>query len=174
MTDLKAAVIDFQQALLKRRVASRFAERHGMEHPSDDARKQYLKDHPNADPKNHTVKKTDGGGSGGSSAQTAAGPVTSQMTSLVKKIDSIDAGATGKELERHVKEISSIGLKLEKQLEKLDGKIDDKKLNRAIEHAQSLSGYTEKLRDAAGDPAKVDRLLGDIQSELKDAMKLLR
>ena len=30
-----------------------------MEHSSPEARKQYLKDHPNADPKNHTVKKQD-------------------------------------------------------------------------------------------------------------------
>ena len=33
-----------------------------MEHATDDARKKYLQDHRNADPKNHTVKKTEGDG----------------------------------------------------------------------------------------------------------------
>jgi hypothetical protein len=91
MTDLKAAVIDFQQALLKRRVASRFAERHGMEHPSDDARKQYLKDHPNADPSNHTVKKNDDGGGGGESkASPKGGEVHALMDKLHKAYPDLD------------------------------------------------------------------------------------
>jgi hypothetical protein len=33
-----------------------------MEHGSPEALKKYLHDHPNADPKNHTVSKGDGGG----------------------------------------------------------------------------------------------------------------
>jgi len=32
----------------------------GMEHPSEEALKQYLKEHPKADPKQHTVAKPDG------------------------------------------------------------------------------------------------------------------
>lgn len=172
MSDLKAAVIDFQQALLKKRIASKFAERFGMEHPSDDARKQYLKDHPNADPKNHTVKKTDGGGGGGDSRATA--PLVSQMSSMVKKITDFDAGASKKELKKHVDEIDALGRKLEKQLEKLDGKIEGGKLNRAIEHAMAVSSYSDKLMEAAGNPVKVDKLLGDVQAELNSAMKLLR
>lgn len=40
-----------------------------MEFPSEPALKEYLKNHPNADPKNHSVaKKEDGGSSGGGSA----------------------------------------------------------------------------------------------------------
>lgn len=42
-----------------------------MEHPSEEARKKYLKEHPKADPKNHTVKKPSGGGSGGGTLKRA-------------------------------------------------------------------------------------------------------
>lgn len=167
MSFRRSAVQEFQDALSARKVAQKFA----MEHPSDQARKEYLKDHPGADPKNHTVKKDEGGSAGGASP---AGSASAQMSSMIKKIDSIDAGASKQELKKHSDEIGRLGLKLEKQLEKLDGKVDDAKLNRAIEHAQSLSAYSEQLKDAAGDPKKVDKLLGDVQGELREAMKLLR
>lgn len=41
-------------------IVSRF--KGAFEHPSEDARKQYLKEHPKADPKNHSVKKHEDGG----------------------------------------------------------------------------------------------------------------
>ncbi len=50
------------------RVAARYFEKHGMEHDTPEALKKYLSAHPNADPKNHTVKqkgseeRSDGGG----------------------------------------------------------------------------------------------------------------
>jgi hypothetical protein len=45
------------------RVIRRYIERTGMEHPSPEARKEYLHEHPNADPGNHTVvEKGDKGG----------------------------------------------------------------------------------------------------------------
>jgi len=43
----------FEDALLAERVATRFA----MEHPSENARRKYLKEHPGADPSMHTVNK---------------------------------------------------------------------------------------------------------------------
>ena len=45
------------------RIVARFLM--AMEHPSEDAKKKYLKDHPNADPSNHTVKKQGPSGGGG-------------------------------------------------------------------------------------------------------------
>lgn len=45
------------------------ANRVAMEHPSAEARRDYLREHPNADPKNHTVKKDTGGGGSKSKAQ---------------------------------------------------------------------------------------------------------
>jgi hypothetical protein len=36
-----------------------------MEHATEEALKKYLKEHPNADPRNHTVARGGGGGSGG-------------------------------------------------------------------------------------------------------------
>lgn len=51
---------DFKDALLARKVAGRFA----TEFPSEEALKDYLHEHPGADPENHSVKKhEDGGGS---------------------------------------------------------------------------------------------------------------
>ena len=47
------AVRAFEQGLMTRRVASRFA----MEHATPEARDKYLHEHPKAEPRNHTVKK---------------------------------------------------------------------------------------------------------------------
>lgn len=59
---MERSVEDFQEALLVQRVAERFA----MEHPTPEARRDHLHEHPNADPKNHTVQsdKPDSKGSG--------------------------------------------------------------------------------------------------------------
>lgn len=166
MPTRRDAAEEFQDVLSARKVAARYA----MEHPSDEARKDYLKDHPGADPKNHSVKKDQGSSSG---APLVVNPLLSQMSSMVKKIDGIDAGASKQELKKHVNEISQLGQRVERQLEKLEGKVEDSKLNRAIEHAQSLSLYADDLMAAAGNSAKVDKLLGNVQGELRSAMKLL-
>lgn len=44
---------DFENALITARVASKFVE--AKDFPTEDALRQYLKDHPKADPKNHKV-----------------------------------------------------------------------------------------------------------------------
>lgn len=44
-----------------------------MEHSTEEELKTYLKDHPNADPKNHTVKKTDKPSGGGKPGENAKG-----------------------------------------------------------------------------------------------------
>lgn len=47
---------DFKHALLIRRVAS---QHEAIEFPSEEAKREYLKEHPNANPGDHTVKKKD-------------------------------------------------------------------------------------------------------------------
>ena len=54
------ALANFQDALLARRVARRVM---GFEHPTEEARKKYLKDHPGAKPSDHSVEKKDDKGS---------------------------------------------------------------------------------------------------------------
>jgi len=49
----------FEHALLVKRVATRFA----MEFPTDEALKEYLKEHPDADRSKHSVKKKEEGSS---------------------------------------------------------------------------------------------------------------
>ena len=44
------------------RVLRRFLATVSMEFPTEEARSKYLKDHPGADPKNHTAKKHEEGG----------------------------------------------------------------------------------------------------------------
>lgn len=46
----------FQNALLVHRVASRHEAK---EFPSEEAKREYLKEHPNSNPGDHTVKKKD-------------------------------------------------------------------------------------------------------------------
>lgn len=64
----------------------------GMEHPSEEARKQYLKDHPGADPKNHTVKdkgeSSSGGDSGGSTPKPSKADrlAASKANSILKRV----------------------------------------------------------------------------------------
>lgn len=50
-----------RQHIIKR-IAGRY--RLAMDFPTEEARKKYLQDHPNADPSNHKVKKNEGGGGG--------------------------------------------------------------------------------------------------------------
>jgi hypothetical protein len=52
----------FQDAVIVRNVVAR--TKAAMEFPTDEARKDYLRDHPGADPSNHTVKKNPGEGGG--------------------------------------------------------------------------------------------------------------
>lgn len=47
----------FADAVLARKVVARFVG--GMEHATPEAREKYLHDHPNADPSDHKVKKTE-------------------------------------------------------------------------------------------------------------------
>lgn len=65
MSDEKTLLREFKNALLVRNVIARVTGNKivSMEHDSPEALKKYLKDHPNADKANHTVKKDEGGAS---------------------------------------------------------------------------------------------------------------
>jgi soluble cytochrome b562 len=54
-----------------------------MEFPSEKARKDYLREHPDADPSNHTVKKNQGGGG---KAETGGKPPIKQMVQDTKRL----------------------------------------------------------------------------------------
>jgi hypothetical protein len=99
-----------------------------MEHPSE-AKKQYLKDHPNADPSNHTVK---GGGKGGdASAEShkakARGAETTkhfdEMKSLKTKVENADPSAK-KKFDRAYDKLYENGEAATKDAEKLLKKFD--------------------------------------------------
>lgn len=62
MSSLRLSTVAFENALISRRVASRFVTRYGMEHSSPEALQEYLKKHPKADKSRHTVKKDKGKG----------------------------------------------------------------------------------------------------------------
>ena len=60
----------FEDALIVRNVVARTLS--AMEHATPEALRKYMHEHPDADPKNHTVKKpSDGGGSGNHEAEAS-------------------------------------------------------------------------------------------------------
>lgn len=61
-------LLEFKNALLARRVLAKTIS--AMEHPSAKARKDYLHEHPNADPKDHSVAKKEKGDSGDTGTST--------------------------------------------------------------------------------------------------------
>lgn len=105
-----AVVPSANEAVLVQRVALRFADRLSMEHPSEEAKKNYLKEHPNADPSNHKVKQRSEGGGGGAIDHALAeseGPKgharfeankksLGEMKALQKKVDDANPAAKKK------------------------------------------------------------------------------
>lgn len=60
----KQARNEFAETVMIRSIVAKYVAKRGMEHDSPEAQAKYLKDHPNADKANHTVKKTDKGEGG--------------------------------------------------------------------------------------------------------------
>lgn len=125
---------EFQNAILTRKVVARFVERVGMEHPSEEARKTYLKDHPDADPKNHSVKKDKGGGGGSgggaeadvSKAESRSKETTKHfedMKDLKKKVENADPSAK-KKFDKAYDKLYESGEAASKAAEKLVKKFD--------------------------------------------------
>lgn len=77
-----------REARLIVRVAFRAMEQVGMEHTSPEARKNYLKEHPHADPSNHTVKEK-------SKEEEFAGKVQPLEKKLADKVKGWGAKAIG-------------------------------------------------------------------------------
>jgi hypothetical protein len=71
----------FQDAVIVRNVVAR--ARSAMEFPSEKARKNYLREHPDADPSNHTVKKNQGGAG---KEETGGKPPIKQMVQDTKRL----------------------------------------------------------------------------------------
>jgi hypothetical protein len=83
----------FEMDPLAQRVARRFIAQQGakraMEHPSEEAKKKYLKDHPLADPADHSVKKE--GPSGGAGAQEVSKTIDHNLKGLSLSKPTFDA-----------------------------------------------------------------------------------
>ena len=159
------------------RVLRRFLATVAMEFPTEEARSKYLKDHPGADPKNHTVKKHeegvggDGGGSSSSggtwkdhktfqqvskSRQTARSVVDS-LDKTEKKLTTILGGrrlSTSDVEDVHKKEVS-----------------EHKKL---VDTAGDMAGKLEAYFDKASDVEIPDRRTLDLVSAVKSSANALK
>lgn len=104
-----------------------------MEHSSPEARKDYLREHPNADPKNHTVKKDEGGG---------------------KSKDKDGLSPDAKEFYRH----SQNGEKSIKSISRLTKQLDNVRGEKAQEVFKKVVGESKKLVNEAS--KVLDKLKG--------------
>jgi DNA polymerase III gamma/tau subunit len=98
----------FEDAVIIRNVVAR--TKAAMEFPTEKARKDYLREHPDADPKNHTVKKQTGGSKApavdskladeehdkSKSRTEASNETFKSMKSLTRKVDDGNKAATKK------------------------------------------------------------------------------
>lgn len=139
---LRQAAREFSNLGISRRVAARFA----MEHPTEESRKKYLKDHPNADPSNHKVK-----GDGGNEDASAGKPPIKDYVQHTKRLSDT------------VSKMSDQLGKLEKSFEKATGYKGDK------EQAKAVAG---KINDAYGHAVgSADMSLHHAQSAINIARK---
>lgn len=135
----------FKNEVLALRIAARYSakkrQRNTMEHPSDKAKAQYLKDHPNADPSNHSVAKPGGGKAPGADAM---------------KGDAEKANARSKEREKTLSEMQSLKKGVEDANPSAKKKFD-KAYDKLYEHGEQAAKAAEKLVD------KFDDVEGDQQ-----------
>lgn len=125
------------------RVASRFIS--AMEHPNAKARAQYLKEHPNADPKNHTVGKGEGGESRGMKPKTERAYET-----LDNLADSLEKGreVSPKSLKNFTKEVenSNPSPRAQKLLDEVKKSLS--KRNRSDKDNDKLINDIDELRNS--------------------------
>lgn len=158
---------NFQDALLKHRVVARFLAKTAMEHATPEAMRSYLHDHPDADPKNHKVKKDKGGG--GSTGDTSAdsskaesrsketGKLHDEMKSLKSKVENADPSAK-KKFDRAYDKLHENGEAAAKSAEKLLKK---------FEGAEGEAGHAVELlshavRDWGNNKMNHARAKGDV------------
>ena len=139
-------------AALVVRVASRFLPRTAMEHSSPEELKKYLHEHPGADPKNHSVKKEHGSGSGG---PAKGGDASSEAHK---------AKARGSETTKHFDEMKALKTKVE-NADPTAKKKFDRAYSKLFENGESASKDASKLLK------KFDHL--DEHSQAGAAVKML-
>lgn len=129
-----------------------------MEHASEEARKQYLKDHPKADPKNHTVGKGNGGGGGAKPPGKVDRPSAEDFDKAWDVLDEALASKNAKAAVEHLGEGGALSVasldNLSKALEGLEG--DDKKGVEGI--AKFVKAEKEKME-----------FISSVASEMSDA-----
>jgi hypothetical protein len=114
-------------------------DRRAMEHSSPAAKKKYLHDHPQADPKNHTVKKEQrGGGAGGSEG-------AQQTADRLVKEYGVKPG-----LEKKVQKLKDVATELDK-LEKDYSKLNpDDRYTKQRKIEEAYDEYAKLLGDCTG------------------------
>lgn len=82
MSELRSLLVRLahEEPLLRRHLVP-LLRRFAMEHPTEDARKKYLKEHPKANPKRHTVSEGKGSGKGKSNGK----PLKDRVGDLMKQ-----------------------------------------------------------------------------------------
>lgn len=128
----KSLVPQLSERTLSNRVVARFVL--ATEHPSEEARKDYLKDHPGADPKNHTVKKDDGGSK---KAPDSSGDLKSKADKAHKMMDDLTKDFT---LDKG--DVAGLKADIDKALKSGD----EKKLQRLKEEIETWRRTEEKYK----------------------------
>lgn len=162
----------FEDALIVRNVVSRTLT--SMEHATPEAMKDYLHEHPDADPKNHKVKKPSGGKapkgeSGGKppikdlvqNTKRLSDTVTKMSDQLGKLRSSFDK-ATG---DRHGGErAKQIATKINDAYSHAIGAAET-----SLTHAQSAINLARKHGASEDDISRVEGVLEDAQKAVKEA-----
>jgi len=148
----KNVVVRFRQAGLIKRVAARFA----MEHSSPEELKDYLHEHPGADPKNHHVEKKDNKPSSGGDDKASkefmrhgqnAEKKLKAISRFAEQADKQDGPKAKEALDKtHAagSELHDLGVQLHKKLSGMKSKSADKEFG-------YMKGSLKKLEDALSD-----------------------
>jgi len=141
---LKEAAQAFEHAALRRRVAMRYA----IEFPSEAAKSKYLKEHPDADPSNHTVRKKEPKPKVDlSEAESAASASKSRFDDNKRTFERLKKLKDGKDFDRGYSEIYEAGEKAadaaEKAVKKYEGMLDSLR-GRAKKEVQGMLDLLEQ------------------------------
>lgn len=132
-------ILDFQNALLTRRIVARTIS--SMEHATPEARKEYLHEHPGADPKNHSVKKETESGKGKEKDEG--------------KFDS-------KAVEKFIKSTHGVANAARKSIE------GARRFKKTYDSGNAYKGDKDK---AKANGAKIDEAAGDLDIHLSSAIQ---
>ena len=148
--------------------------REAMEFNSPEARKNYLKEHPDADPSKHTVKKPDGPKPSGEPESSSSGGGVHEALSSLK-------GLSGKELKKGIsaarKAVSEKRKEISKQVKALESekKLSDQAVYHITNATKALQIYDKKLaeigRKGKGD---VEKYVDLINKEISSAEKHMK